>query len=290
MSYPKITVVTPSFNQGRFLEETICSVLDQGYPNLEYIVIDGGSTDESVDVIKKYESNIDKWLSEPDEGQSHAINKGLKLSTGDIECWLNSDDVLLPGSLQRVAKYFEDEKKLGLVIGQRLTMDEKSSPLAVHFQDVVSLFWDMTGFLFYPNQECSFWRRTCREKVGFLREDLHYSMDYDWFLRLSRVAKSQSVPEMLGGFRQYPEQKCVSRDENGEDVFKIRREFLSGLQTPVTFFRIGIRLYRLFRQTFFRRPFTATTVDCEGDWKQMASRFNNNPEYRADLHRQAGQH
>ena len=106
-SCPRITIITPSLNQGEFLEDTILSILNQNYPNLEYFIVDGGSTDNSVDIIKKYEHRIDWWVSEPDRGQSHAINKGLERATGDIINWINSDDLLFPGALQRVASCYQ---------------------------------------------------------------------------------------------------------------------------------------------------------------------------------------
>ena len=108
LEYPKITVVTPSYNQGQFIEATIKSVIGQQYPNLEYIVCDGGSTDETVEILKKYADKITWWCSEKDKGQSDAINKGMHRATGDIVCWINSDDVLLPGTLLTVAKFFHD--------------------------------------------------------------------------------------------------------------------------------------------------------------------------------------
>jgi glycosyltransferase involved in cell wall biosynthesis len=112
-TYPKISIVTPSFNQGRFIEKTILSVIEQDYPNLEYIIIDGGSTDESVEVIKKYDQHLAYWVSEPDRGQSHAINKGFERATGEIFGWLNSDDWYHPGALKAVAEAFAANPEAG---------------------------------------------------------------------------------------------------------------------------------------------------------------------------------
>src|SRR5918993_5944601 len=120
MDYPRITVVTPSFNQGRFIEETILSVVGQQYPDLEYIVIDGGSTDETVEVIRRYEGRLAHWVSEPDGGQAHAINKGLARATGDILAWLNSDDLYLPGALAFVASALKSNEGPELLFGNCL--------------------------------------------------------------------------------------------------------------------------------------------------------------------------
>jgi glycosyltransferase involved in cell wall biosynthesis len=117
MNWPKISIVTPSFNQGQYIEETILSVLSQNYPNLEYIIIDGGSTDDTVEIIKKYESRITYWVSEPDRGQSHAINKGLQKCTGEIFNWLNSDDWYMPGALFDVANAFRINSRAQFVSG-----------------------------------------------------------------------------------------------------------------------------------------------------------------------------
>ena len=119
----KISIVTPSFNQGQFLESTILSVLDQDYPDLEYIIIDGGSTDNSLEVIRKYTDRISYWVSEPDEGQSHAINKGWSMATGDIIAWINADDVYCPGAFSLVAKAFENNPDAVMVIGSGSSYD-----------------------------------------------------------------------------------------------------------------------------------------------------------------------
>ena len=115
--YPKISIITPSYNQGQFLEQTILSILSQDYPNLEYIIMDGGSSDNSVEIIRKHEDNLTYWVSEPDKGQSDAINKGFQRATGDILTWLNSDDYYLPGTLHTVAEYFTQHPDVECIYG-----------------------------------------------------------------------------------------------------------------------------------------------------------------------------
>src|SRR5437667_5688340 len=129
MSLPRISIVTPSYNQGKYLEQTIRSVLDQGYPNLEYIICDGGSTDISVEIVKKYSDRLAWWCSEKDRGQSDAINKGWRRATGDILAYLNSDDVLLPGAIERVVRAFQQTPSAGVVYGDWTCLDEHGSEL-----------------------------------------------------------------------------------------------------------------------------------------------------------------
>lgn len=186
MDYPKITVVTPSYNQGQFLEETIVSVVGQQYPNLEYIVMDGGSTDNSVEVIRKYERHLAHWVSEKDGGQGAAINRGFGMATGDILCWLNSDDTYLPGALLHVAA------RLGagrpeLVFGNCLHVVE-GEPVVVQGSDVRS--WHETRDLLltdYIIQPSSFWTREAWRQAGPLDESLVYGFDWEWFVRARKA-------------------------------------------------------------------------------------------------------
>jgi glycosyltransferase involved in cell wall biosynthesis len=178
-------VVTPSYNQGHYLEETITSVLGQGYPNLEYIIIDGGSTDHSVEIIKKYAKHLKYWVSEKDGGQAEAINKGFARSEGDILCWLNSDDCYLPGTLAYVAGQL-DPRQPRVLFGNCIHLTE-NSPLAggsnvKHFSQRYDLF--LTDYIIQPG---SFWTRSAWETTGRLTESMHYAFDWEWFLR-ARVA------------------------------------------------------------------------------------------------------
>jgi len=180
--FPRISIVTPSYNQGPFLEETIRSVLLQGYPDLEYIIIDGNSTDESVRIIRKYEPWITYWISEPDAGQTYAINKGIRKTSGDVLAWLNSDDVYCPEALRQIGKYFATLPHVDLLYGD-CEMIDGSGRLFDRFNvrsgDVVQLLEE--NFIAQPSAFCT---REAWEKVGGLDENLHYVMDYDLWLRI----------------------------------------------------------------------------------------------------------
>lgn len=186
---PKISIVTPSFNQGAYIEKTIDSVLSQNYPNLEYIIIDGGSKDQTVDVIKKYEKYLTYWISEPDRGQSHAINKGLGRASGDLLTWLNSDDWLLPGALSSFASEFNARPESGLIVGVGEMVD-----LAGQVTEVFSpgnmidrttlLQWFRGSWFLQP--ACMF-RRSVWEMCGPLDENEHLVFDIDFFLRASEA-------------------------------------------------------------------------------------------------------
>lgn len=200
--WPKISIVTPSFNQAQFIEETIRSVLLQGYPNLEYIIIDGGSTDGSVEIIKKYEPWLTYWVSEPDRGQSHAINKGWKRSNGELFSWLNSDDYLAKGALRMIAnqQLFCDKRKMGFIHGKAKIISENGQPLFVRGKE-----FDMLECLRTSNQSVAqssaFFSSAAVHEVGYLDEDLHMSMDYDLYVLVARNYQTYFIPEILSYFR-----------------------------------------------------------------------------------------
>lgn len=184
--WPKVSVVTPSYNQGQFIEETIRSVLLQGYPNLEYIVIDGGSTDGSVDIIRKYEPWLAHWTSEPDQGQSHAINKGLERATGSILGWLNSDDVLLPGTVSRAVSRLHQARQVDVVYGSvnRIDSHGRRIPTPILPRDVERFNKQTALTDNLVNSAGAFWRQAIMDRVGLLDQSLHYVMDYDLWLRM----------------------------------------------------------------------------------------------------------
>jgi glycosyltransferase involved in cell wall biosynthesis len=213
MELPLISVVTPSYNQGEFLEETMLSVLQQDYPKLEYIVIDGGSTDASVSIIEKYASRLAYWESNKDRGFGHAINKGLSRASGEIVCWVNSDDLLLPGALQAVGTYFALHPEVGLVFGDRHIIDTSSKRVAVR----AYYFYDQQQFRFGKAlpQEATFWRRKVMETTGLLDEDLKFAIDFDLWCRMSKATHIEHIPVFLGAFREQPASKSSTIAHTG---------------------------------------------------------------------------
>jgi len=181
-SFPKISIVTPSFNQGQFLERTILSVLNQNYPNLEYIIMDGGSTDGSIDIIKKYEKYLTYWVSEKDNGQADAINKGFRKASGQIFAWINSDDIYLPGTLNQVSLAFKKNPKADVVYGSIYRIDPDDN-----------IIREQRATQFLPNgylyggfdlaQPSVFWRREIYLRVGGMNTEYSFSMDTDLFFR-----------------------------------------------------------------------------------------------------------
>lgn len=202
-SLPRITVITPSFNHAEFLETTILSVLNQGYPNFEYIITDGESTDVSVDIIKRYSSQLAFWESIPDRGQSHAIKKGLQCATGDWVCWQNTDDIFYPKAFETLAKIIQKNQKLKLVIGGIKLIDELDT-LIRPVCYVRSTYKSLLAEGMVLTNQAAFWRNSIHKEIGWLDEGLHYVFDYEWFLRL---LKSHHIPRYLGALRLHNETK-----------------------------------------------------------------------------------
>lgn len=196
---PRITIITPSFNQGHFIGETIESVLQQGYPNLEYWVIDGGSSDNTVDILKSYGDRIN-WVSEKDRGQTHAINKGLKKATGEIVAYLNSDDVYLPNTLQTVADFFLSHPHANWLTGDYFIINEhgqKMQSFVAQYKRWLRRFpskWSLSVANYIP-QPSTFWRKAVHKKVGYFDEKLRYVMDFEFWMRLFAAGYQVTVSD-----------------------------------------------------------------------------------------------
>jgi glycosyltransferase involved in cell wall biosynthesis len=209
---PRITVITPSYNQGSFIEETINSVLSQNYPNLEYIVMDGGSADGTVEILKKYSSQLN-WISEKDRGQSHAINKGLRQATGEVIAFLNSDDVYEPGALLAVGDFFTNHPDAFWLTGWCSTINTHGQEIR-KLSTLYKKFWLIWRsyktllVLDYVSQPATFWRREVIEKVGDFNENLHFAMDYDYSLRVGKHYKLWVLPRYLARFRVHSTSKA----------------------------------------------------------------------------------
>ncbi len=230
---PRISIVTPSYKQAAFLEPTLKSVLDQGYPNLEYFVQDGDSDDGTREILQRYSDQLSGWESQADGGQSHAINLGFARTSGEIMAWLNSDDILFPGALAYVASYFMDHPEVDVVYGHRLLIDENDQQIGrwimpAHDDEVLS--WAD----FVP-QETLFWRRSIWDKAGAtIDESFRFAMDWDLLLRMRAAgAKFVRLPRMIGGFRIHTRQKTSAAISNVgfQEMARIRERELNGAPT-----------------------------------------------------------
>ncbi len=204
---PKISIITPSYNQGEFLEDTIKSIIEQNYPNLEYIIIDGGSTDKSVKIIKKYESHLTYWVSEKDNGQTAAINKGFKIATGDIIAWLNSDDFYYPGALNLIAEMYSSDPKAGLYIGNGAVADKKGNRIRRYSHNIIFDYDTLLKGSNYILQPSTFINAKAINEVGYLDESLHYAMDLEYWFRVASKFGVLTVNEELSAYRWYDEIK-----------------------------------------------------------------------------------
>ncbi|GAB4043917.1 glycosyltransferase family 2 protein [Spirosoma litoris] len=209
MEYLKISIITPSYNQGQYLERTIQSVLNQNYPNLEYLIIDGGSSDNSVDIIKKYSKHISYWVSEKDKGQSDAINKGLSLVTGEIIGWINSDDVLIAGSLAYINNYFQTNRNVELLNGSVIEIDKEDKCLKI----IYGIFskWFTSHGSYNILQPSMVWRKSVLKKIGLLNNDYHACMDLEFLIRAyeNNISIRQTTAS-IGAIRIYDATKTAS--------------------------------------------------------------------------------
>lgn len=269
--WPRVSVVVPSFNQGRFIEETLRSVLLQGYPNLELIVMDGGSTDETVEVLRSYEPWLTFWVSEKDRGQTHAINKGLERVTGEIFTYLNSDDLLTPGALVAVVEGFRAHPEADVVYGRCVYISETGEEqftVQAKFEGFLDYLriWDRLNRREFLTQPEVFCRTRAVVDAGGFREELRSVMDLEMWLRLlSRGHVFQPIDAPLARFRMYAAQK--SSVDPGFELCRVVEEYVrgSGLVSPEEQERILAEMKPARAHLLVRAGIAATILDRWGD-------------------------
>ena len=209
---PLVTIITPSFNQARYLEATIQSVLSQDYPNIEYMIVDGGSHDGSVDVIKKYESRLAWWVSEKDRGQTDAINKGFARAKGEILAWINSDDTYEPGAVSAAVKYLQKHPEVGMVYGDCNFINEDGSVIGKFGSAQTNYRLLRQGYVHIP-QQTMFFRADLWKQVGPLDSSFYFAMDYDLWVRIAARTEINYVPQTWANFRLHTSGKTIAADD-----------------------------------------------------------------------------
>lgn len=239
LSYPRISIITPSYNQGHFIEETIRSILLQGYPNLEYIIIDGGSSDNTVETIKKYEPWLTYWVSEPDRGQTHAINKGVERATGEVIAYLNSDDYYLPGTLFQVAEYFRQCPETDLLHGRCRYVNQQGEKIGEQFASITTFeeiidLWDVWWKKRQFVQPEVFWSKRISDRIGEFNEALYYVMDYEYWCRILQAGgRVGSIDSELTCFRFTETQKSNQSTHVADELLNVVQPWLWSSAAPV---------------------------------------------------------
>lgn len=234
----QLSIITPTYNSGKFLEDTIISIINQTYKNIEFIIIDGGSTDNTVDIIRKYEKSISYWVSEPDKGQTDAINKGFKLSKGDLVGWLGSDDLLYPDTVEKIVNYIKKNNILldetGVIFGNVIAFHDDGREVLMdgHKINRKRLLNTWPQVL----QPGSFHPRQAINKVGLPDVNLNYCMDYDFWIRLLKDNKGLYLNEILARFRMHTDSKSVSQKYKFSiEILKINFKYNKNPFAPVKF-------------------------------------------------------
>ncbi|MCB9822875.1 glycosyltransferase [Candidatus Nomurabacteria bacterium] len=241
---PKITIVTPSYNQVDFIERTIESILKQDYPNLQYIVMDGGSKDGTVEILKKYGDKI-TWKSEKDSGQSEAINKGLRLAKGEIVAFLNSDDTYTPGTLYAVAEYFDSHPKTKWAYGKCFIVDKHDKeirrPITLYKNLLLSKFsYSKLLSENFISQPATFWRREIHDEFGYFDEEDHWCMDYEFWLRIGAKYPAGVINRYLANFRYHLDSKSGQEDKTKfQEEFVLAKKYSDGKKWPLILHKIN---------------------------------------------------
>ncbi len=211
-SSPLVSIITPSYNQGRFLETTIRSVLEQDYPNIEYIIVDGGSKDNSVEVIRKYQDRLTWWVSEKDKGHADALNKGFSHARGEILAWLNSDDIYFPGAVSEAVAFLCEHAQTGMVYGDAVLIDDTGKAIGRFASKQTDYHRLLRGTVHIP-QATTFIRASLWRRVGPLDLSLFFSFDYDLWVRLAKVSELSYVPRQWAYFRLHNSGKSIVNDD-----------------------------------------------------------------------------
>ena len=220
---PLVSIVTPSYNQAHYLEEAVLSVLNQDYPNIEYLVVDGGSTDGSVGILNRYNDRISWWVSEPDQGQTDAINKGFRRARGEILAWLNSDDTYQPNAVTEAVDYLQTYPDVGLVYGDANFIDSSGVVIGRFNAQQTSYKRLRRGGVYIP-QQAAFWRAKLWQEVGPLDPSFYFAMDYDLWVRLARITEVRYTPQHWANFRLHDDAKTIAADDRcWPEMLKVHR-------------------------------------------------------------------
>lgn len=244
----KLSVITPSYNQAKFIERTIKSVLDQNYPDLEYIVMDGGSTDDTIEILKKYSDRI-IWKSEKDNGQTEAINKGLKIATGDIVAYINSDDTYEPGAFAKVIEFFQNNPDKKWAYGKCKIINENDQeirkPITL-YKNLLLRNYSYAKLLSenFISQPATFWKREIHSETGFFDESEHYCMDYEFWLRIGQKYQAEVMDDYLANFRYYSNSKSGSANKKQfQDELRIAKKY--GKKYPLAISLHSFNYYKI---------------------------------------------
>ena len=226
---PLISIITPSYNSAAYIEQTILSVINQTYKNVEYIIIDGGSTDGTLEIIRRYSSGIAHWRSEPDDGMYQAINKGMQYSTGDIIAYLNSDDLYYPNSLEQVVEIFLSNPSVDLVYGGLDFIDDAGRKLySIEYPDFNLNYFPLASGAMI-GQPASFWRSRLIRQIGLFDESLKMAADFDFFIRAGMNGRPKKTLDVLAAFRLHSSSLTITQAKRGKDEVSIlHKKYIHG--------------------------------------------------------------
>ncbi len=232
---PLVSIITPSFNQAQFLEQTILSVLGQDYPHIEYLIVDGGSTDGSLEIIQRYAPRLTWWISKPDQGQTDAINKGFAHAQGEFLAWLNSDDTYQPGAISQAVDYLQRHPEAGMVYGGANLINAGGEIIGKFPARQTDYHRLRRGYVHIP-QQASFFRASLWKQVGPLDPSFYFAMDYDLWVRLARISELHYLPSLWANFRLHSGAKTVLSDDRcWPEMLRVHRRLGGGWLSPIVF-------------------------------------------------------